>query len=219
MDLSSLVANLKTNWKDDPDFMKIIMKHNAVINSALEKEYATNNIYPPQDLILNAFNQFNKEELKVVIIGQDSYINKGEAMGLCFSVPQGIKTPPSLRNILKEIKNRTNPDLTDIAQQGVLMLNRALTVRESRPMSHMPIWESFTEDVIKFIAKNFSNIVYMLWGNPAKELTKHLDVSKNLILTHSHPSPLSRRPFVGNNHFNLCNEYLIENNKTPVSWQ
>ena len=176
-------------------------------------------IYPPQNLILSAFNQFDTQDLKVIIVGQDTYINKGEAMGLCFSVPNGIKTPPSLRNILKEIKDRTNPDLTDIAKQGVLMLNRALTVREGQSMSHMAIWAAFTEDIIKYIANKYSGIVYMLWGNPAKELAKHLDMSKNLVLTHSHPSPLSRRPFIGNNHFVLCNEYLLSHNKTPIAWR
>jgi uracil-DNA glycosylase len=225
--LLSLVNNLETNWKNDKDFMDIIHKHSTNIDKSMTDEYVkfegALDIYPPKNIILNAFNQFNIEDLKVVLIGQDPYINKNEAQGLCFSVPNGTKCPPSLRNVFKEIEaeygiNRTNTDLTDWAKQGILMLNRSLTVREGQSLSHIRIWKQFTEDILKYIATKHKSIVYILWGKTAQEIETFIDNNENLILKWSHPSPLSRKPFVGNNHFRLTNEYLGKKGKNEINW-
>jgi uracil-DNA glycosylase len=221
------ILELQTDWKDDATFMEIIRKHNnhisKNINMEIEKFEGSLDIYPPTNMIFNAFNHCNINETKVVIIGQDVYINENEANGLCFSVNSGIKCPPSLRNIFKELEkeyniSRKNTDLTDWAQQGVLLLNRALTVRQGKSMSHMKIWNQFTEDIIKFVTTTNNNIVYILWGAKAQEIEKYIDIENNLVLKWTHPSPLSRKPFVGNNHFKLCNEYLTSKNKIPISW-
>jgi uracil-DNA glycosylase len=221
------VNNLETDWKNDKDFLDIVQKHSSNIDKSMTDEYikfdGALEIYPPHNLILNAFNQFNIEDLKVIIVGQDCYIHKNEAQGLCFSVPIEIKCPPSLRNVFKEIKaeygiDRTNTDLNDWAKQGILMLNRGLTVREGQSLSHIMIWRDFTEDILKYIAKKHKNIVYILWGKTAQEISTFIDSNNNLILQHSHPSPLSRQPFVGNNHFKLCNEYLEKYEKNKIIW-
>lgn len=226
-DILELFSNLTTDWKDNAHFMKILHKHSEKINRDLNIECnrleGCLEIYPPTDNVFAAFDHFNMKDLKVVLVGQDVYINKGEANGLCFSISSGSKCPPSLRNIFKELENeygvyRDNMDLTSWAKQGVLMLNRALTVRQGQSMSHMKIWRPFTEDVLKFIAKEHTNLVYILWGKAAQQAANEVDESKNLVLTWSHPSPLSRQPFVGNNHFKLCNEYLVSVGKTPIQW-
>lgn len=179
--------------------------------------------FPPKEQIFRAFSFFKMSSLKVVIIGQDPYHTKSLADGLCFSVPNGNKIPPSLRNIFKELDRsynikRTSTDLSDWASQDVLLMNTAFTVEENKPGSHSKYWKSFTKDLLTYIGNNSEHVVYMLWGNHAQSYTECIDISKNLILKHTHPSPLSRKPFVGNNHFILCNEYLVENNKNPIKW-
>ncbi len=225
MDIQKLIGNLQTNWKDV--LSQVAATHQDTINESLtddqEKFHEILELCPPTPLIFNAFNHFNIEDLKVCIIGMDPYINVGEAMGLCFSVPDGVKCPPSLRNIFKEIEyeygvTRKNTDLTDWAKQGVLLLNTSLTTLESKSGYHMKIWRLFTQDIIKYLGANHKNVVYMLWGAHAQQFEKLIDKKNNLVLKHSHPSPLSRKPFVGNNHFKMCNAYLTTKNIIEIKW-
>ncbi|GAB4286969.1 MAG: uracil-DNA glycosylase [Marinilabiliales bacterium] len=183
-------------------------------------------IYPPGNLIFNAFNQTPFDNVKVVIIGQDPYHGKGQAHGLCFSVPEGIKPPPSLVNIFKEInddlgiKIPSHGNLSSWAKQGVLLLNAILTVRASSPGSHQNKgWEKFTDGVIKKISDNKENVVFLLWGNYAQNKTSLIDENKHLVLKAAHPSPFSaHRGFFGCKHFSLTNEYLQSIDKTPIDW-
>ncbi|WP_096018945.1 uracil-DNA glycosylase [Campylobacter lanienae] len=184
-------------------------------------------IYPPKDLIFNAFNLCKIENLKVIIVAQDPYHNPQEAMGLAFSVPQGVRIPPSLKNIFKELIDDINSDilvnrssdLSDWARQGVLLLNSALTVEKNRPASHAKIgWQGFINGVIRIINLKFNHCVFMLWGNHAKSLSPLIDPNSHLILQAAHPSPLARGAFFGSHHFSKCNEYLLAHSKTPIKW-
>lgn len=224
------IQTISTDWKDI--LINIVKKYN--IDALLTKEIDIYNdmIIPKSEDIFHAFKYKNISDISVVILGQDCYPSKEDtktgtlnlAHGLAFSVPNEItKIPPSLRNIFKELeieynKKRVKTDLSDWAQQGVLLLNTALTVREGNPGSHLKIWTKFTYDLMDFITKNNKNIVYILWGNHAKQYEELIDKHNNLVLTHTHPSPLSRKPFVGNNHFKLCNEYLKLHNKDEIEW-
>lgn len=201
-------------------------KHSIQVQNALleEKQEFGDilSILPDEKDIFNAFTLCPYEKLNVIILGMDPYIHKNEAHGLAFSVEKG-KMPPSLRNIFKEIHRsfgvmRTNTNLTDWAQQGVLLLNTALTVREGCSGSHAKIWKSFTYDILKTLGTSCSHCVFMLWGKHAQEFEHLINTEKNLVLKHSHPSPLSRRTFVGNNHFVLCNEYLKSFGKNEINW-
>lgn len=188
-----------------------------------EEVYVGLEIFPPKQQVFSAFNHFNFSDLRVVIIGQDPYINKGEANGLCFSVTSGCKMPPSLRNVFKELERcygilRKDTDLTDWARQGVLLLNTALTVREHKSASHAKLWRGFTTDLIKHIGQTSKDVVFMLWGLHAQSFSDLIDCERNLILKHSHPSPLARVPFTGNNHFELCNEYLDSKGFDKITW-
>jgi len=193
----------------------------------VRNEYKSNNIiYPAAKNIFNAFNLCSLDSVRVVIIGQDPYHEPGQAHGLCFSVESGIDLPPSLINIYKEIetdtgkKSVTNGDLTSWAQQGVLLLNSTLTVRAHAAASHAGKgWEIFTDAVIKSVAKNRKNVVYLLWGSFAQKKAEIVNDSENLILKSAHPSPLSAyRGFFGNHHFTKTNEYLITNGFKPIIW-
>lgn len=189
-------------------------------------EYAATQVFPPARQIFNAFDACPPENLKVVILGQDPYHGDGQAMGLSFSVPSGIPIPPSLANIYKEITQETgrqcppDGDLTRWAKQGVLLLNATLTVRAHQPASHQGHgWETFTDNVISRISQSFSGIVFMLWGAPAIRKSTLIDPSRHLILTASHPSPLSAyRSFFGCGHFVKANEYLIQTGRSPIEW-
>ena len=165
--------------------------------------------------------------MKVVIIGQDPYHEMGQAMGLSFSVPEGILMPPSLINIFKEIQMDlgksmpANGDLTRWAQQGVLLLNATLTVREHQANSHQKLgWNQFTDAAIKALNRDREHIVYLLWGGYARSKAALIDSSKNLVLQSVHPSPLSanRGGWFGNHHFSRCNEYLQQQGETPIEW-
>jgi uracil-DNA glycosylase len=218
--IESQIKSLKTDWKNI--LLPIFEKYSKQITSVLEEDSKKYKIFPEDNLIFNCFNFFNVSDLKVLIIAQDPYIHYGEAMGLAFSVPENCKIPPSLRNIFKELqrcynKERTNPDLSDWAKQGVLLLNIALTVKEGESGSHIEHWADFTEDVVKYITSNCKGIVYIHWGNHAKYNSKFVDISNNLLLEWTHPSPLSRKPF-DNNHFVLCNKYLKEIGKEEIKW-
>jgi uracil-DNA glycosylase len=225
MDIIVVVNKLETDWKYvlTPILERYKQSIDEKLTHDIETFKDTLEVVPPSDLIFNAFNMFNQSELKVCIIGMDPYIHKGEAMGLSFSVPRGTKCPPSLRNIFKELENeygttRTNTDLTDWARQGVLLLNTALTTLENKTGHHIKIWKDLTHDIINHIAHHFQHIVYILWGAHAQSFEPFIDPAKNLILKHSHPSPLSRKPFVGNGHFKTCNEYLAKHNLKEIDW-
>lgn len=192
----------------------------------IEDEYSKYTIYPDKNNIYNALKLTPPDKVKVVILGQDPYINKDQANGLSFSVQPGIATPPSLRNIFREqrkdlgIIQPNSGDLTKWAEQGVLLLNTTLTVRAGLSNSHQGKgWGIFTDSIIKYLGQK-ENIVFMLWGNNAKAKRKLIDSSKNLILEAAHPSPLSAtRGFFGCQHFSKANTYLIEHNLSPIDWQ
>ena len=192
----------------------------------VKQEYAHHTVYPPGRLIFNAFNLCPFDKVKVVLIGQDPYHEPGQAHGLCFSVNDGVQFPPSLNNIFKEIKDDTGADiptsgnLTRWAEQGVLLLNATLTVREHMAGSHQKHgWEEFTDAVIRTISEEREGIVFILWGSYAQSKAQLIDSSKHFILKSAHPSPLSAyRGFFGNHHFSLTNMYLQKNGKTPIKW-
>lgn len=182
-------------------------------------------VFPEERLIFNALNLVPLEKVKVVIIGQDPYYGIGQAHGLSFSVPEGVKAPPSLTNIKKEIvrsQGQTFPgtDLTYLAMQGVLLLNSVLTVEHTKPGSHAGYgWELFTDHVIDIVSKFPSFVVFLLWGNFGKSKRPLIDDSKNLILETSHPSPRSvYRGFEGCNHFALTNQALYEKGLQQITW-
>jgi len=191
----------------------------------LNKEEKENIIYPSKDRIFACFNYFDIEDTKVVIVGQDPYSTPGYANGLAFAVNKGVETPKSLINIFKELKDdlgieRTDATLIDWASQGVLLLNRVMTVSKNKPNSHRKQgWEEFTNNVIKFINDNCNNVVFVLWGNNAQELIPLIDSNKHLIIASSHPSPLGYyRSFKGSKPFSKINDYLIKNNKKIINW-
>lgn len=189
-------------------------------------EYQRGRCYPPGKLIFNAFNLCPFDQVKVVLIGQDPYHEPGQAMGLCFSVNDGIPFPPSLQNIFKEIHDDTGAsvpasgNLTRWAQQGVMLLNATLTVREHQAGSHQGHgWETFTDAVIKVLAEQREHLVFILWGSYAQRKGAFIDRSRHLVLQSAHPSPLSAyRGFFGNKHFSQANEYLKAHGVEPIRW-
>ncbi|MBB3702005.1 uracil-DNA glycosylase [Alloprevotella rava] len=192
----------------------------------VRKEYAAGPCYPPGNQIFNAFNLCPFDKVKVVILGQDPYHEKGQAEGLCFSVADGVQWPPSLQNIFKEIEgdlHRPAPatgSLRRWAEQGVLLLNSTLTVRAHQAASHAGQgWETFTDAVVRLLSDERENLVFLLWGSYAQHKGAIVDRQRHLVLTSAHPSPLSAyRGFFGNHHFSLCNDYLIQHNITPINW-
>lgn len=192
----------------------------------LQEKQAGKTIYPPGPLIFNAFNQTPFDQVKVVILGQDPYHNPGEAMGLSFSVPKGVRVPPSLQNIYKEIQSSlgiappTHGDLTHWSQQGVLLLNAMLTVQARTPASHQKIgWQNFTDAVIRHLSAEKEGVVFMLWGNFAKQKKALIDQSKHYVLEAAHPSPLAGNAFQGCGHFAAANEILEKQGKAPIDWR
>lgn len=242
MNIQNIIdTHVNTNWKQIlqsicEENKDKTLKLNDFLNKEKDKFNGFAEIFPPQNNIFNAFNYFNIENLKVVIIGQDPYHQKGQAMGLSFSVPKNVKIPPSLRNIIKEIKmefdeyknidlSSLNGDLTHLANQGILLLNTTLTVRESSPNKHKKPWNYFTYNVIKHIVNNCENVIFMLWGNESKQIKENLvkdnvDINNNIFLESCHPSPLSanRGDWFGSNQFIKCNELLVQNNRDPIKW-
>jgi uracil-DNA glycosylase len=226
-DLFEIINLLKTDYKEI--LLSIIDKK---INDKCVQEVKTYEphlqIFPPRQLIFKCFDFFNVNETKVVILGQDPYINPGEAMGLCFSVPNNIKkVPPSLINIKKELKNEFGKefignDLTKWAQEGVLLLNSALTVLQGKSNFYEDDWEEYTDKIIKQISLNTNNVVFILWVMKLRNAIskkKLIDDKRHLILESAHPSPLSAfRGFFSNNHFKLANEYLENNSKKGINW-
>jgi len=214
------------NWKQlmeteqqKPYFQKL--------NAFVEHEYATNSVYPPKAYVYNAFERCAFDAVKVVILGQDPYHGPGQANGLSFSVNDGVRFPPSLRNIFIEIKEDVGAEipfsgnLERWADQGVLLLNDVLTVRAASAGSHQKQgWETFTDAVIEQLSSTRTDIVFMLWGNYAQKKGKKIDAARHLILTSGHPSPMSANQgkWFGNHHFSQANEYLIQKRKQPIVW-
>ena len=198
------------------------------LNKFLNKEYADYTCYPPRELLFNAFRLTPLDKVRVVIVGQDPYHEPGQAMGLSFSVPQGIRVPPSLVNIYKEIAqeyncqmNYSSGDLTYLAKQGVLLLNSILSVRAHQPLSHNnEEYKKFLASVLEVLDHQKQPIVFLLWGGPARKLKGYLHNPSHLILECIHPSPLAANHggWFGNNHFKLANKYLEDNGAVPIKW-
>ncbi|MBE5733941.1 MAG: uracil-DNA glycosylase [Clostridiales bacterium] len=192
----------------------------------LKTEYSNYTIYPSMFDIFNSMKITAFDNVKVVLLGQDPYHNEGQAMGLSFSVPDGVDIPPSLVNMYKELKNelgvepKKSGNLTGWAKQGVLLLNTVLTVRAHSANSHKGKgWESFTDSIIKKISDKKENVVFLLWGANARSKKPLIDTKKHLILECAHPSPLSAyNGFFGCGHFKKTNEYLEKNGKKPIDW-
>ena len=197
------------------------------LEKEINKRYENSRVFPEKQNIFKAFSLTPIENLKVVILGQDPYHGFGQAQGLSFSTPENIKNPPSMMNILKEIKEDLqkdsvciNGDLTPWAKNGVLLLNTILTVEESLPKSHHNLgWEIFTDNIIKYVNDNCEGIVFLLWGTPAISKSKLIDIKKHHILSAPHPSPLSSyRGFFGCKHFSKTNEILKSLGKKEIIW-
>jgi uracil-DNA glycosylase len=199
----------------------------AELKLFLLSERLSHIVYPPGNEIFSAFAHTPFEDVKVVIVGQDPYHGPGQANGLCFSVAPGLKLPPSLRNIYKEIESdiglpMTNTgDLRPWAQQGVFLLNTTLTVRAANPASHQGKgWERFTDAAIEALSKERKGLIFLLWGKPAQSKEKLIDTTKHYILKAAHPSPLSAyNGFFGCRHFSKTNKILLDMGKTPIHWQ
>jgi len=219
-------VKIEKSWKKiltsifaTPDFANLV--------AFVKQEYKTQKCFPPAKLIFEAFNQCPFDKLKVVILGQDPYHGMGQAHGLCFSVSDGIAHPPSLKNIFLELEKDVKKkypktgNLTLWAKQGVLLLNATLTVCAHKAGSHQGKgWEDFTDKTIQMISNKKEKIIFLLWGNYAKQKKKFIDTSKHKILESGHPSPFSANKgyWFGNKHFSKCNEYLKSQGKTPITW-
>lgn len=219
-------VKIEESWKEvlSEEFEKLYFEN--IKNSLLQSKKEGKQIYPPGPLIFNAFDTTPFGKVKVVIVGQDPYHNPGEAMGLCFSVPEGVRVPPSLVNIFKEIKDDLglvppgHGNLTEWAEQGVFLLNAFLTVEHRKPASHRSVgWEKFTDSVIVKLSELKKGLVFLLWGRFAQSKGVLIDQSKHYVLTAPHPSPLARGGFFGNRHFSKTNELLISQGKEPINWQ
>ena len=221
------MEKVSSTWKE---FFKIIENKGYCepLHKFLDDEYSSFECYPPRELLFNAFRLTPLKDVKVVIVGQDPYHEPGQAMGLSFSVPVGIKVPPSLINIYKEMQleynvkmDMTSGDLTYLAKQGVLLLNSILSVRAHQAMSHnTKEYQLFLSDVLETLDKQNHPIVFMLWGGPAKKLKSYLHNPNHKILECIHPSPLAANHggWFGNNHFKLANEFLVNNGIKPIDW-
>lgn len=222
------IEDIKINddWKE---FLKEEFNKNYFLE--IKKRYiqALNNnaiIYPPANLTFNAFNLTPLDRLKIVLLGQDPYHQPNQAMGLSFSVPYGVKIPPSLLNIYKELKAdlsiepSKSGDLSSWAKQGILLLNSILSVEAGKPASHSSWgWQEFSDAVISKLSLEKSGLIFMLWGNYAKSKKALIDTSKHFILEAAHPSPLARTGFLGCKHFSKANEILRNLGKNPINWQ
>ena len=222
----------------DPKKVRIEASWKAVLKEEFEKPYfneissflhqeraAGKTIYPPGPLIFKAFELTPINKVKVVILGQDPYHGPGEAMGLCFSVPKGVRVPPSLKNVFKELKRDLDldvpqhGDLTHWAQQGILLINAMLTVEHKRAGSHKKIgWQSFTDAVIRALSENKEGLIFLLWGNFAKTKKELIDTNKHHVLEAAHPSPLARNAFNNCKHFSKTNELLRNSGQKEIDW-
>ena len=221
-----MTVKIEPSWRealqsefDQPYFASLVQQLHA-------EKAAGKTIFPPGSQIFRAFDLCPLDRTQVVILGQDPYHGYGQAMGLCFSVPQGVPAPPSLKNIFKEIESDLgirmsgSPDLTPWARQGVLLLNAVLTVRAGEPTSHSGIgWQTFTDAVIRYLSKNRSGLVFLLWGRYAQEKSALIDTTKHHVLMAAHPSPLARGAFFGCRHFSKTNQILVSQGQEPIQWQ
>lgn len=217
---------LERNWQEklQSEFRKSYFK---TLSNFVQTEYITKQIFPNQKNIFTALNQCPFNRVKVVILGQDPYHEPSQAHGLCFSVPTGIKIPPSLRNIYKEIesdlgvKMPNSGDLTSWSKQGILLLNATLTVEEHKAGSHQKKgWEEFTDRIIKTLSDKREDLVFLLWGAYAQKKIDLIDESKHLVLKAPHPSPLSaHRGFLGCRHFSKTNEFLFSKGLKEITWK
>ena len=222
------MEKVPTSWNE---FFKQIQGEEFCesLNKFLNKEYQDYICYPPRELLFNAFRLTPLDKVRVVIVGQDPYHEPNQAMGLSFSVPQGVKVPPSLINIYKEIEqeygikmNMSSGDLTYLAKQGVLLLNSILSVRAHQALSHnIAEYREFLARVLEVLDHQKQPIVFLLWGGPARKLKAYLHNPDHLILECIHPSPLAANHggWFGNNHFKKANEYLINHRSPAIDWQ
>jgi len=219
-------SRIEPSWYKvlEPEFSK---EYFTKLTEFVSSEYQQATVYPPRDSIFRAFALTPFEAVRVVIIGQDPYHGENQANGLCFSVNQGVKIPPSLRNIYKEIESDTGEpsryptgDLEGWAKQGVLLLNATLTVQAHSAGSHQKKgWEHFTDATIRALSDQRENLVFFLWGNYAKEKGAIIDDTKHLVINSPHPSPFSAYSgFFGSKPFSRCNNYLINNSFPPITW-
>ena len=219
-------VKIEESWKallqeefDKPYFAELI--------AFVKNEYAQTRIFPPGKLIFNAFNHCTVDNTKVVILGQDPYHGPGQAHGMCFSVKRGTPPPPSLQNIFKEIKSDLGIDppqhgeLTSWADNGVLLLNTVLTVREGQPNSHKGMgWEQFTDRIIQLLNERQQPMVFLLWGGNARSKARLITNPAHLVLQCAHPSPLSAyNGFFGCRHFSKTNEFLVSRGMKPIDWK
>ena len=217
-------VRIESGWKEALR-EEFLSEYFARIKENLLAAKAREIVYPPGNLIFNAFNLTPFERVRAVILGQDPYHGAHQAMGLSFSVPRGVRIPPSLINIYKEIKSDlgisepASGDLSYWAKQGVLLLNASLSVGANRANSHSGFgWQIFTDAVIKILSARRQNLVFMLWGNFAKAKSALIDAQRHLILTAAHPSPLAGGAFFGCRHFSRCNEYLRAHGLGEIDW-
>ena len=219
-------VKIEKTWKDalSGEFEKPYFAQ--LVRFLHEEKAAGKVIYPPGGCIFRAFDLTPLPEVKVVILGQDPYHGPGQAMGLCFSVPDGVPAPPSLVNIFKEIEDDLgvrmsgSPDLEKWARQGVLLLNTVLTVQAGAPTSHSRIgWQEFTDAVIRTVSEKCSGVVFLLWGRYAQTKAELIDHGKHTVLMAAHPSPLARGAFFGCRHFSKTNEILRSEGLAPIDWQ
>ena len=219
-------VKIEQSWKDAlaPEFGKPYFEQ--LVRFLHGEKAAGKVIYPPGSQIFRAFGLTPVEQVKVVILGQDPYHGPGQAMGLSFSVPDGVPAPPSLRNIFQEVETDLGirmsgrPNLEKWARQGVLLLNAVLTVQAGQPTSHSRAgWQEFTDAVIRYLSEHREGIVFLLWGRFAAEKAALIDSSRHHVLLAAHPSPLARGAFFGCRHFSKTNQILVSEGKTPIDWQ
>ena len=219
-------VKIEQSWKDAlaPEFGKPYFEQ--LVRFLHGEKAAGKVIYPPGSQIFRAFELTPVDQVKVVILGQDPYHGPGQAMGLSFSVPDGVPAPPSLRNIFQEVETDLGirmsgrPNLEKWARQGVLLLNAVLTVQAGQPTSHSRAgWQEFTDAVIRYLSENREGIVFLLWGRFAAEKAALIDSTRHHVLLAAHPSPLARGAFFGCRHFSKTNQILVSEGKTPIDWQ
>lgn len=226
MKKSELNSKLSSEWKEFLD-IETKKEYFIALKQFLEEEYAKHKVFPPKRLLLNAFYQTPFNDVNVVIIGQDPYHGEQQANGLCFAVNEGIKLPPSLKNIILELKTDVDipepkhGDLTAWAQQGVLLLNTCLSVRAHQPLSHQKKgWEQFTDAVIAHLSEKKEKLIFLVWGRKAQMKAESIDTEKHHILSAQHPSPFSaHKGFFGCKHFSKTNELLTSMGKKTIDWE
>jgi len=224
--MQKIDPQIDDSWKEvlSDEFQK---PYFLKLKEFLMEEKTHYSVYPPGNLIFNAFNQTPFNRVKVVLLGQDPYHGLGQAHGLCFSVPAGISVPPSLVNIYKEIRDDlglpipTHGNLESWARQGVLLLNATLTVRANKPLSHHNQgWETFTDSIISTLSEKREGLIFLLWGNNAKLKEQLIDTSRHYVLKAAHPSPYSASSgFLGCKHFSKTNEILRKQSLEPIDWR